>query len=268
MKQYFAEMSADRELSFDFCGWEKCAPGHRCGPMVRAHYLFHYIMKGSGWYQRGSVRYPLQAGQGFLILPGESTVYAASAEEPWEYCWLSFDGTAAPQLLADCGLTPEQLIYTDHSGGQLERRMLRLLRVFETGAPDPCQLLGYLYLCFACMHTSPAAPRDYAGLYARRAAELMDCSYAYDLTVEEIARHVGVDRTYLYRICRQYLGCSPKEYLTRVRLDAAAQLLRDTDLSMTEIAASCGFRELTALDRQFKLHTGSTPLAWRKAHRC
>ena len=152
MKQYFAEMSADRELSFDFCGWEKCAPGHRCGPMVRAHYLFHYIMKGSGWYQRGSVRYPLQAGQGFLILPGESTVYAASAEEPWEYCWLSFDGTAAPQLLADCGLTPEQLIYTDHSGGQLERRMLRLLRVFETGAPDPCQLLGYLYLCFACMH--------------------------------------------------------------------------------------------------------------------
>ena len=96
----------------------------------------------------------------------------------------------------------------------------------------------------------------------------MDCSYAYDLTVEEIARHVGVDRTYLYRICRQYLGCSPKEYLTRVRLDAAAQLLRGTDLSMTEIAASCGFRELTALDRQFKLHTGSTPLAWRKAHRC
>lgn len=265
VKQYFVESPSGRELSFDFCGWEKCPPGHRFGPAVRAHYLFHYVIRGSGWYQRGGVRYPLRAGQGFLIFPGESTVYAASETDPWEYSWFSFDGTAVPELLGECGLTPEQPIYTDHSEGQLERRMQRLLRVFETGAPDTCQLLGYLYLCFASMHTSPDAPKGYGEAYARRAAELMDCSYAYDLTVEEVARHVGVDRTYLYRVFCRYWGCSPKEYLTRVRLDAATQLLRNTPLSMTEIAASCGFRELTTLERQFKARTGAAPLAWRKA---
>ena len=63
------------------CGWEQCAPLHSFGPFVRNHYLFHYVISGRGFLdadvKKGVTRrYDLEAGQGFLISPGQVTTYS------------------------------------------------------------------------------------------------------------------------------------------------------------------------------------------------
>ena len=84
-REYHQESKSGEALAFYFCGWQKCEPGHSFGPAVRPHYLFHLVLSGRGVYERGGCRYEVRAGQGFLILPGESTCYSADRTEPWEY---------------------------------------------------------------------------------------------------------------------------------------------------------------------------------------
>ena len=262
-REYHQETKSGDAMAFYFCGWEKCVPGHAFGPAVRPHYLFHLVMSGEGVYERGGERYEIKAGQGFLILPGESTSYGADPAEPWEYCWISFGGTEAERILKECGLGEHNLIYEDRSGGLLQREMMGLVDSFSHSDVNGYMLLGRLYLSLSYMVRKAPGRELVAQGYVIRAQEFVRNNYSYDIGVGEIARHVGIDRTYLYRIFRQQVGQSPKAYLTDFRLRTAAGMLSGTRLSVTEIALSCGFKEASLLNRHFREAYRCTPLQYR-----
>ncbi len=264
VKEYRQEKDLGGALAFHFCGWEKCEPGHSFGPAVRPHYLFHLILSGRGCYERMGVRYELGAGQGFLILPGESTWYQADRKEPWEYCWIGFGGTEAEGILKECGLDSENVIYDDRSGGLLRREMMQLVDSFGHAHTNHYMQLGRLYLSLSHM-VQPVRGAVYQD-YVSKALDFIQNNFSYEIGVAEIARTVGIDRTYLYRVFKEQVGQSPKGYLTAFRLRMAAQMLAETDLTVTEVAVSCGWKEASLLDRQFKENYGCTPLQYRKKH--
>ncbi len=266
-REYFQETRSGEALAFYFCGWEKCAPGHAFGPAVRPHYLFHLVLSGRGVYERGGERYEVRAGQGFLILPGESTCYEADREEPWEYCWIGFGGTEAEGILRECGLGEENLIYQDQSGGMLQREMMGLVDSFGLSEVNSYMLLGRLYLSLSYM-VQKISPEGRAGSgYVNGAVEFIRNNFSYDIGVGEIARHVGIDRTYLYRLFQRHLGHSPKAYLTQVRLGMAAEMLTETELTVTEVALSCGFPDVSLFGRHFREAYRCTPLQYRRKKR-
>ena len=264
LKEYYQEIKSGDELAFYFCGWEKCGPGHSFGPAVRPHFLFHFVLSGKGHYDRAGERYELEAGQGFLILPGESTCYQADWADPWEYCWIGFGGTEAGNILRECGLGQENLVYQDRSGGQLRREMMQLVESFEHSDVNSYMLLGRLYLTLAYMMPKQPAAGSVLQDYVNRALDFIHNNFSYEIGVEEIARTVGIDRTYLYRIFRQQVGESPKRYLTAFRLRMAAGMLVETKLPVTEVALSCGFKEVSLFDRQFRAAYGCPPLKYRR----
>ncbi len=263
-QEHHVPAPAAGRLSLHFCGWENCAPGHSFGPAVRDHFLFHFILRGKGFYEAGGVRYSLEEGQGFLIFPGESTLYWADERKPWEYCWIGFDGEDAAEILQMCGLSREQPVYRDQSGGLLQKEMLALVEMFGQPENNALAMLGQLYRCLSRMVQKPSVPHSPGKAYADAGTAFIRRNYSYDIRVEDIARHVGIDRTYLYRIFRQELGRSPQQYLLEYRLQAAAKLLHTTSLSVTEVAFSCGFQEVSAFDRYFKRRYLLTPLAYRR----
>ena len=72
------------ETFIDLClyqyGHEKCTPGHLFGPATRNHYLFHYVLSGTGTLMATNskgqnVNYQVRSGQGFMIFPGQITTY-------------------------------------------------------------------------------------------------------------------------------------------------------------------------------------------------
>lgn len=97
-------------------GWEECAPLHSFGPFIRSHYLFYYIISGKGMLfshaVNGGIReYELGADQGFLICPGQISLYTADEQDPWKYVWIEFDGMRAAEYLWSAGLEQDQPIY-------------------------------------------------------------------------------------------------------------------------------------------------------------
>ena len=267
LKEYYQEIKSGGALAFYFCGWEKCEPGHSFGPAVRPHFLFHFVLAGKGHYDRAGERYEIEAGEGFLILPGESTCYQADQSDPWEYCWIGFGGTEAESILRECGLGQRNLIYRDRSGGQLRREMLELVDCFVRSDVNSYMLLGRLYLALSCMMSKQPTGDSVLQEYVNRALDFIHNNFSYEIGVAEIARTVGIDRTYLYRIFRQQVGESPKRYLTAFRLRMAAGMLVETKLPVTEVALSCGFREVSLFDRQFRAAYGCPPLQYRRQAR-
>ena len=85
-----------------------------------------------------------------------------------------------------------------------------------------------------------------------------------DESLEELARRFYVSKSYLSRIFREVTGFTVNEYRNVSRIRKSQQLLRDGNLSVTEIAAQAGFENLTYYERVFKKYTDTTPLKYRK----
>jgi LacI family transcriptional regulator len=86
----------------------------------------------------------------------------------------------------------------------------------------------------------------------------------HGIVVEDILREVPISRRSLEIQFRSYLGRSPAEEIRRVRLERGRQLLGKRELSITEIALSCGFSNATRFGVAFRKSFGTTPRAFRK----
>jgi transcriptional regulator GlxA family with amidase domain len=96
-----------------------------------------------------------------------------------------------------------------------------------------------------------------------RAKDRMDAASHEDWPVQRLARVSGVSEAHFARSFKQAFGVPPHRYLLTRRIERATALLRDTDLSITEIAFDTGWRSLGTFGRTFRDITGENPGAIR-----
>ncbi len=101
-------------------------------------------------------------------------------------------------------------------------------------------------------------------LYFRQAAEYLRHNFSYPVKVEQLARYVGVSRSYLYKTFMACCGTGIQQYLIGLRLREACSLLAETERGITDIAYSCGFTDSPSFCRQFRQAYGQTPLQFRR----
>ena len=86
-----------------------------------------------------------------------------------------------------------------------------------------------------------------------------------ELDVDQLAALCGTSRASLYRKLADRRDMTPAEFIREFRLRRAADLLRDSSLTVSEIADQVGFRRLSGFTRAFKAHFHCTPSAYRKS---
>ena len=96
-----------------------------------------------------------------------------------------------------------------------------------------------------------------------RAKDRMDAASHEDWPVRRLARVGGVSEAHFARSFKQVFGVPPHRYLLTRRIERATALLRDTDLSITEIAFRTGWESLGTFGRVFRDVTGESPSAIR-----
>lgn len=94
--------------------------------------------------------------------------------------------------------------------------------------------------------------------------EYIHNNYQKKLTLDKIANAGAVCRSKCCQLFQQYVRMTPNSYLTKYRLAKSAELLRDTELSVTEISSLCGFQNTSYYISLFKHETGQTPLHYRQ----
>ncbi|WP_420826873.1 helix-turn-helix transcriptional regulator [Novosphingobium taihuense] len=97
-----------------------------------------------------------------------------------------------------------------------------------------------------------------------RALRFIDCEFGRALTLSDIARQSGTNRTYLAQIFRSVLGASVHQILTNVRMLAASRWLIETDMTITQISWEAGYRNNSSFSRAFSIVFGMCPRTYRR----
>lgn len=266
-KHYSIDKATNLSLWVCQCGWEKCEPSHSFGPAVRDHFLIHYVVNGTGAYKTQNHTYQVEKGQGFLISPGEVTTYTADSETPWEYFWVGFKGVDAQYILSRCSLSSKKPVFSCSNSGKIKEYFSKMFSAFKDSKGREYSMLAYLYLFFSELSSQNSTQIPQSAnvkIYLNSAVSYINDNYSYDINVTKLAAHIGIDRTYLYRIFMENISISPEQYLLKVRMTKAANLLRETDFPVLQIAYSTGFKDISHFSSIFKRFFGVSPSSYRK----
>ena len=124
-------------------------------------------------------------------------------------------------------------------------------------------MVGKLYLFMSELMKEAQALEPYnpssSSQYVLSAIKYIQFNYSHDISVDDIAKAVGVSRSHLYRVFMSNVGQSPIDYLTSYRISEACSLLKNSSLSIAEIAVSVGFFDQFYFSRVFKRAKGMPP---------
>ena len=91
------------------------------------------------------------------------------------------------------------------------------------------------------------------------AMQIMENNLEDPLAPDEIAEIIALSTRQLERLFAKYVQTSPKRYYLQLRLDKARNLLRQTDLSVTDVCVACGFKSLSHFSKSYRSAYGIPP---------
>lgn len=235
-------------------GYHQTPPLHAYGPAVRPYYLLHLIESGKGYIERGGVKTYLSAGDAFLIVPDEVTLYCADETEPWTYSWISFNGSFCKTLVEK---STDKLCMKYQKSG-----LLALRTVLEKGFNDYLGCLNAFFEILNSIKTLSQRQGEEDGFSA--VLRYLENNYFYPVDVASLAQSFGYSRAYFSTLFLKRTGETPHGYLTKIRIEKAKAYLESETYSVEEIAYSVGFASLQRFCEAFKKRTGFTPTQYRK----
>lgn len=257
-------------------GWEQCDPLHSYGPFARNHYLFHYVISGTGTLQSTNsagvtIDYQIRSGQGFLICPRQINTYFADKDHPWEYTWLEFDGLRVKEAMELAGLTMDNPVYHSNARDLSRELMSEMLYIAKHSDQSPFHLIGHLYLFLDFLTRSSSSRKMLQGgrlkdFYIREAISFVEQNFQNNITIEDIATFCNLNRSYFGKIFHEAVGKSPQEFLISYRMTKAAELLKLTRLPVGDISNAVGYPSQLHFSRAFKKTYGTSPRDWRSAN--
>ena len=257
-------------------GWEQCDPAHSFGPAVRNHYLFHYVLSGTGTLyaensKKESIEYHIRSEQGFMIFPEQICTYVADSSLPWEYVWLEFDGLKAKELLDTAGFSVNSPIYRPRFKDTSHEMAEEMMYIAKHPKASPFNLIGHLYLFLDGFVRSTASPftnqtTSMRNFYIKEALSFIEQNFQNDISVEDIAAFCGLNRSYFGKIFHDTVGKTPQEFLISYRMSKASELLKMTKLSIADIGNAVGYPNQLHFSRAFKNLYGVSPRSWRSSH--
>ena len=234
-------------------------------PQGRCDYYLMYLTRGRLRIRLGGREAPFQAGEACIIAPGEEHCYTFDGADELNYYWAHFTGSAAREHIARAGLPIGEIL----SVGQDEAMVAAFQSLMDsfiiTDAWQETEAAGRLLVALAGLgRAASGRPVRPSIEPIRRSLSHMEASYGEAITVAELAQmeFMSVSRyTALFRSCT---GLAPKEYLIRLRMRSAMEMLTRTNMSVTQIARAVGYDDPLYFSRLFKKHMGASPRAVRR----
>jgi AraC-like DNA-binding protein len=235
------------------------APGDPEKPAIKHFVQLFWGVAGRGEIVLQGERRVLHPEEVAIYLPGmEHRVRALDAA--WEYRWWTLDGPLAPAIVEGFGLAAE-IYRVGPAPVELFEQLTRLLQDLTPAGERQASAVAYQLLARAAAGgragSDPPAIAQALRILTRHAADPL-------FGVERLAELLGMHRSTLARSFAKAVGVSPLEYLTRLRVQNALTLLKQSTLSVAEIAQQCGYSDPNYFSRLIRRHTGRSPLQFRK----
>lgn len=266
---YYSPMLENIGLNIYNTGYQRCIGGHSWGPGIRDYYLMHLVTSGKGIFTVNDTSFEISEGDAFIIKPNTLVSYVADENDPWEYYWVGFNGADASRLVELTSFEQDNPIlkFSEQETALIKKSLLNIYSNFGTTAEQEIMTVSRLFEVFSLIIKFSPKKREDSSLarnYIKDAVKFIARNFSDNIDVEDIANHVGLSRSHLYRIFMKHLFLSPNECLTQYRINEACKLIRSTSLSIGEIANSVGFDDQLYFSRVFKKQKGVPPSKYLK----
>lgn len=153
---------------------------------------------------------------------------------------------------------------------ELKKHLEEIFKVYEEKQPFyklllKSQILNILYLLFSAQAVRTVSVSSKRNTSMKAAIDFIAQNYNRHISAEEAAAVAGYSKYHFLRIFKEAAGTEFSRYVNRVRFDHAALLLKESNLSITDIALATGFSDSAYFTRKFKEEFHTTPLNFRKA---
>lgn len=245
----FEEVISDTrftEINPVLFGFSETAPHHSFGPFIRTHWLLHYIIEGRGIFVIDGQTHHLSAGDMFVIPPDKKTYYEADGENPWNYTWIGFTSTLELPFLMEnhyFHLPAVSEIFFD----------MKRFKNYKNGRS--AFLCGHIYEILSIILEND----EKSSQYVERAINYIRVKYMNPISIDDIAKQLNISRNYLANLFKQETGMSPKNYLTKIRLENAVSLMTKFNERPTVAAPAVGYPDFYHFSKVFKQHYGLSP---------
>lgn len=229
-------------------------------------YLFQYTLNGSGTVKIDGEAKIVDKGKGFFLkMPGPECYYfdEQNNEGPWEFIYILFE----------CGAAVEYCRYIENHLGRIISLPVysgAVEWIFELHAQakrtnqNPF-LLGSMVFSFLCALCGVGKEKEKAeSPLIVGAKTYMEEMFIEPVGISDVAVACHVSQSHLSREFCKVTGVKPSEYLTKLRLKKAVDMLAGTSVQLAHVSGACGFSSANYFQKVFKKHMGMSPVQFRR----
>lgn len=257
------------EMNLDECGIEQGIPGFGYKYEVLKNAVMHYVSKGKGTFKVNNKIFNLKQGDIFIILKGMNVEYMASMDDPWEYYWIGFSGSNSIEYLNRTSII-DSYVVTCTEDSKIPNIILNMCDISKNYNPSSSDDIVLLRELYSLLYTFiKEFPKEFEykdkelHKYIQDAINFINSNYMNSITVNKIANHVNLSRSYLYKMFIKNLKVSPQKYLINLRMYKATLLLKNTKLPIGEVANKVGYTDSLLFSKTFSKYFSVSPLNYR-----
>lgn len=254
--------------NFDIIWIEIC--NYPVGSSIQAHshefFHFIYVDSGEGCINIDGREYTMLSGRIFPIPIGAEHTFYNSGDEPLRTLELKFslDSREDIQSIAVLPICMEVEGYPIKNGLLNIYRESHKVQALSKEITALYFKLVMTYLIRCCDNGDEGKVRKSSlSPEIERVTAYIKDNFARELSLDELAETAGFEKNYFLRKFKKQKGMTPMEYIHNKRLEKAKELLRFSDMNVTQIAAATGFKSVHYFSKVFYDSVGERPSEFR-----
>lgn len=226
-------------------------------------HLLAYALGGEAGYSWDGRAYTVKKGDVLFFPKGFVHSGASRPSNPWTFCYAGFEIEALPPTSFDA-VARIQKHTTTLNSHQVSAAFTELAHAWSAKLPGHlirCRslILELLSLVINESHHLNAASRVPHYYVINNIVQSIQREYAASFRVEELSKRSGLSPAYFRRLFKQVTGYTPVNYVNRVKIDKAKDLLLSGECNVSEAAEAVGFDNVFYFSRLFKRISAVNP---------
>lgn len=231
-------------------------------------YQLIYITEGSGFFESQSVpRQHVVAGTAILLFPNEWHNYAPDEQSGWSEFWIGFKGSLADNMVSSGFFSLREPLINIGPSNSLMALYRDAIHLAEREAMACQQLISGIVLHMLghilYQQKNRTTGTNYTENIINEARQIMRERAHHTLRAEDIARTLGVGYSWFRQNFKRLTGTSPVQYISRILMSRAKELLVTESCSIAEVAYMLGFENAGQFSTAFRKMEGITPRQFR-----
>ncbi len=230
--------------------------------------VFQYTLRGAGKIRIGQHTHDLHPGEAFFVqIPSDHTYYLPAESDRWEFIYITLFGNEAYRcyeaIIGEIG----HVFRLDAYAPPIQSIIHTMEKVAHQQLDDAYNASTAAYeflmkLSAAVFHRNKEATLPAA---INKAKIFMENHYNDPISLDDIVAASGISKYHFTRLFHKGMSATPIQYLTKLRINKAMELLKNEALTIESIAIMIGFSNGNYFTKVFRSYLGVSPSTYRNS---